>query len=114
MTRNPEFGNVTGTKDKDYDIIWFTEVCLSNVLRLETHPWNADRAGCLGSLASDHRLLGFRAEAWVDPCMAARASGHPAGAQEHPSSAPTGGGATATRALAVQRRPGDWRRFCGR
>ena len=33
MTRNPEFGNVTGTKDKDYDIIWFTEVCLSNVLR---------------------------------------------------------------------------------
>ena len=28
MTRNPEFGNVTGTKDKDYDIIWFTEACL--------------------------------------------------------------------------------------
>ena len=36
MTANPELGNVTGTKDKDYDIIWFTETCLSNVLRLET------------------------------------------------------------------------------
>ena len=35
MTANPELGNVTGTKDKDYDIIWFTETCLSNVLRLE-------------------------------------------------------------------------------
>ena len=37
VTINPEFGNVTGTKDKDYDIIWFTEACLSNVLRLETY-----------------------------------------------------------------------------
>jgi hypothetical protein len=37
MTRNPEFGNVTETKDKDYDIIWFTKAGLSNVLRLETH-----------------------------------------------------------------------------
>ena len=25
VTINPEFGNVTGTKDKDYDIIWFTD-----------------------------------------------------------------------------------------
>jgi hypothetical protein len=45
MTRNPEFGNVTGTKDKDYDIIWFTEVCLSNVLRLETYIEDAALAG---------------------------------------------------------------------
>jgi hypothetical protein len=45
MTRNPEFGNVTGTKDKDYDIIWFTEACLSNVLRLETYIEDAALAG---------------------------------------------------------------------
>jgi hypothetical protein len=40
-----ETGTVTGTKDKDYDIIWFTEVCLSNVLRLETYIQDAERAG---------------------------------------------------------------------
>ena len=40
-----ETGEVTGTKDKDYNIIWFTEVCLSNVLRLETYIQDAERAG---------------------------------------------------------------------
>ena len=40
-----ETGAVTGTKDKDYDIIWFTEVCLSNVLRLETYIQDAEREG---------------------------------------------------------------------
>jgi hypothetical protein len=45
MTRKPEFGNVTGTRDKDYDIIWFTEACLSNVLRLETYIEDAALAG---------------------------------------------------------------------
>ncbi|HEX6228103.1 MAG TPA: hypothetical protein VFZ41_01420 [Solirubrobacterales bacterium] len=40
-----EAGEITGTKDKDYDIIWFTEVCLSNVLRLETYIEDAERAG---------------------------------------------------------------------
>ena len=34
-----------GTKDKDYDIIWFTEQCLSNVLRLETNAQDAERDG---------------------------------------------------------------------
>jgi hypothetical protein len=38
-------GDVTGTKDKDYNIIWFTEVCLSNVLRLETYVQDAEREG---------------------------------------------------------------------
>jgi hypothetical protein len=38
-----EAGNITGTKDKDYNIIWFTEVCLSNVLRLETYIKDAER-----------------------------------------------------------------------
>ena len=40
-----ETGQVTGTKDKDYNIIWFTEVCLSNVLRLETYIQDAERDG---------------------------------------------------------------------
>ena len=45
MTSNVETGDITGTKDKDYDIIWFTEVCLSNALRLETYIQDAERAG---------------------------------------------------------------------
>ncbi|MGH2476847.1 MAG: hypothetical protein ACRDIL_16425 [Candidatus Limnocylindrales bacterium] len=40
-----ETGHVTGTKDKDYNIIWFTEACLSNALRLETYIQDADREG---------------------------------------------------------------------
>jgi hypothetical protein len=40
-----ETGTITGTKDKDYNIIWFTEVCLSNVLRLETYIADAERDG---------------------------------------------------------------------
>ena len=40
-----ETGQVTGTKDKDYNIIWFTEQCLSNVLRLETYVEDAERDG---------------------------------------------------------------------
>ena len=38
-----EAGEVTGTKDKDYNIIWFTEQCLSNVLRLEQYIADAER-----------------------------------------------------------------------
>src|SRR4029453_4513575 len=40
-----ETGQGTGTKDKDYKIIWFTEACLSNALRLETYIQDADREG---------------------------------------------------------------------
>ena len=40
-----ETGQVTGTKDKDYNIIWFTEACLSNALRLETYVQDAEREG---------------------------------------------------------------------
>jgi hypothetical protein len=40
-----ETGQITGTKDKDYNIIWFTEQCLSNVLRLETYAQDAERDG---------------------------------------------------------------------
>ena len=40
-----EGGEVTGTQDKDYNIIWFIEQCLSNVLRMETYAQDAERAG---------------------------------------------------------------------
>ncbi len=40
-----EAGKVTGTKDKDYNIIWFTEACLKNALRLETYIQDAEREG---------------------------------------------------------------------
>jgi hypothetical protein len=40
-----ETGEVTGTKDKTYNIIWFTEACLNNVLRLETYINDAERGG---------------------------------------------------------------------
>jgi hypothetical protein len=40
-----EAGEITGTKDKDYNIIWFTEQCLSNVLRLEQYAGDAERDG---------------------------------------------------------------------
>ena len=40
-----ETGQITGTKDKDYDIIWFVEQCLSNVLRLDTYIEDAERDG---------------------------------------------------------------------
>ena len=40
-----EAGNVTGTKDKTYNIIWFTEQSLSNALRLEEYISDAERDG---------------------------------------------------------------------
>jgi hypothetical protein len=40
-----ETGHITGTIDKDYNLIWFTEACLSNTLRLETYIADAEREG---------------------------------------------------------------------
>ena len=40
-----ETGQVTGTKDKHYNIIWFTEQCLSNALRMEEYASDAERDG---------------------------------------------------------------------
>lgn len=45
MPAQQEAGDATGTKDKDYNIIWFVEQCLSNVLRLETYIADAEREG---------------------------------------------------------------------
>jgi hypothetical protein len=44
-TETQETGQVTGTKDKDYNVIWFTEQCLSNTLRLEQYVQDAERDG---------------------------------------------------------------------
>jgi hypothetical protein len=45
MTSTGETGSVTGTKDKDYNILWFTQACLDNALRLETYVQDAERDG---------------------------------------------------------------------
>jgi hypothetical protein len=40
-----EGGEVTGTKDKNYNLVWYTEQCLDNALRLETYAADAERDG---------------------------------------------------------------------
>ena len=40
-----EAGEVTGSKDKDYNLIWFVEQSLSNALRLQTYIEDAERDG---------------------------------------------------------------------
>jgi hypothetical protein len=40
-----ETGDITGTLDKDYNLIWFTEQSLSNALRLQTYIEDAEREG---------------------------------------------------------------------
>jgi hypothetical protein len=38
-----ETGHITGTKDKNYNLIWYTEQCLNNVLRLQIYIEDAER-----------------------------------------------------------------------
>jgi hypothetical protein len=45
MASETETGEVTGTKDKDYNLIWFTEQSLSNALRLSSYIEDAERDG---------------------------------------------------------------------
>jgi hypothetical protein len=45
MSSTEETGQVTGTKDKDYNLIWFTEQSLSNALRLQNYIEDAQRDG---------------------------------------------------------------------
>lgn len=45
MSHHTETGDVTGTKDKNYNLIWFVEACLSNALRMEEYCRDAERAG---------------------------------------------------------------------
>jgi hypothetical protein len=43
MAANTETGDVTGTKDKDYNLIWFAEQSLQNALRLQRYIEDAER-----------------------------------------------------------------------
>ncbi len=43
MTSSTETGHLTGTADKDYNLIWYVEACLENALRLETYIQDAER-----------------------------------------------------------------------
>ncbi|WP_040836162.1 hypothetical protein [Nocardia brevicatena] len=45
MAVGQETGQFTGTKDKDYDLIWFAEASMSNALRMEVYCQDAERAG---------------------------------------------------------------------
>ncbi|WP_225755735.1 hypothetical protein [Actinotalea sp. Marseille-Q4924] len=45
MGADGETGAFTGTPDAHYNLIWFTEACLSNALRLETYIGDAERDG---------------------------------------------------------------------
>jgi hypothetical protein len=59
MTASTETGHITGTKDKDYNILWFTQACLDNVLRLETYIQDAERE-------NDRELADFFRKAQAD------------------------------------------------
>ena len=59
MTANTDTAAITGTADKDYNIMWFTQACLDNVVRLETYRADAQREG-------DNELAEFFARAQDD------------------------------------------------
>ena len=59
MTQTSETGHITGTADKDYNLIWFTEHCLSNALRLDIFIADAERGG-------DSELVGLFRKAQAD------------------------------------------------
>lgn len=59
MSTDTETGHITGTADKDYNLIWFTEACLKNTLRLQTYIQDAQRDG-------DNELAEFFAKAQAD------------------------------------------------
>jgi hypothetical protein len=40
-----ETGPISGTNDKDYNLVWFLQQCLSNTIRLEIYMHDAERAG---------------------------------------------------------------------
>jgi hypothetical protein len=54
-----ETGHVTGTADKDYNLIRFTEKCLNNALRLGAYVQDAERQG-------DSELADFFRKAQAD------------------------------------------------
>ncbi|CAO5258862.1 hypothetical protein [Frankia sp. AgKG'84/4] len=45
MTTTARDGSATGTKDTQYDLLWYTESCLDNALRLDSYIADAERDG---------------------------------------------------------------------
>jgi len=45
MSMATDSTRITGTTDREYDILWFTEACMDNALRLETYIGDAEREG---------------------------------------------------------------------
>ncbi|MFI9029815.1 hypothetical protein [Streptomyces sp. NPDC053560] len=43
MASTHESGEVTGTKDKNYNLLWYTQTCLDNALRMESYIQDAER-----------------------------------------------------------------------
>jgi hypothetical protein len=64
-----ETGDITGTKDKDYNLIWYVEACLSNALRLEIYIKDAERDG-------DNELAEFFRKAQADSRKGAELGKH--------------------------------------
>jgi hypothetical protein len=64
-----ETGDITGTKDKDYNLIWYVEACLSNALRLEIYINDAERDG-------DNELAEFFRKAQADSRKGAEMGKH--------------------------------------
>jgi hypothetical protein len=62
-----ETGQVTGTQDKDYNLLWFTQQCLRNALRLETYVQAAERSGDgeVTDLFRMHNPTAGRAPSWA-------------------------------------------------
>ena len=67
-----ETGHVTGTKDKDYDLIWYVEGRLDNALRLETYLQDAERSGTPSSPSpcARHRPIAVRVPRSARSCCA--------------------------------------------
>lgn len=43
--KTTDAGKITGTMDKDYNLLWYTQTCLDNALRLETYRHDAEDSG---------------------------------------------------------------------
>jgi len=98
-TQATEAGEITGTLDKDYNLLWYTESCLENALRLEKYQEDAKRAEdtelaeLFGKAQSDSRkgaeigmrMLADRLTGMAPPASAATSSSETGNATE-PSS----------------------------
>lgn len=59
MATMTEAGQVTGTQNREYDLIWYIQACLKNALRLDAYIKDAEREG-------DNELADFFRKAQMD------------------------------------------------